>query len=338
MLRPRDAATGRASTMKSAIRALLAALRAPLRWWAQTCLRTGFVALSLKSSHNQARPNRQKGHAPMPAQGIAIPLVWQTPEASWAVKIRPSGQSTTLQAAAPTANTLRKSQPFLSCTPKCCGSDSLKTKVSPFLGKSLTGSKADIARDVAPHLCQHRSRARIRAMFGTKRVHTLCRRLAAVACLLAYLVGGFGLAPEVLALAAWMEGSHTVAVGAGQDEVSIVLKHGYTRPAVAAAFAEQRAANQPHHHGLASRLVCLIGSAYSPRENDHVASFTIPSGCERRALHEDSLRVSKPVPLQIRCPRSYSFAAIFAPRAASVFASFSSSSPILATGTTVLLI
>lgn len=99
------------------------------------------------------------------------------------------------------------------------------------------------------------------------------RGLAALACLAAFCLGPARILPLFFALAAGIEGSHTVRLEAGGDgETKVVLCH----EAAGAAQANHTPAHQTpaglHHHGPASQVLCLLaGSANG--EQDHVACF-----------------------------------------------------------------
>lgn len=95
---------------------------------------------------------------------------------------------------------------------------------------------------------------------------TRIRRFAALVCAAAYLLGGIEVFPEVLALGAWLEGSHSVGVALGADQVTVVLSHSR------AGAHSYSGANPVHHHGPVARVICLL--ATSQTRPDHVAAFS----------------------------------------------------------------
>src|SRR6476660_2966307 len=104
------------------------------------------------------------------------------------------------------------------------------------------------------------------------------RQLAAFVCAIAYLFGGMELLPELLALSASLEGSHSLQLTHSGAQVQIILSHqleraGKVPPPLAAAS---------HRHGVASRVFCLFAER-TPAPADHVASFDTSSLCERPA-------------------------------------------------------
>lgn len=102
---------------------------------------------------------------------------------------------------------------------------------------------------------------------------SVCFRRASVgACLLAYLQAA-GFMPVLLAIAAAVEGSHTVSLGCTSDHVSVILHH------------ECGSGTQgfQHHHGPVSRVICLWGNDGPPPPADHVASFNCSTACEKTA-------------------------------------------------------
>jgi hypothetical protein len=101
------------------------------------------------------------------------------------------------------------------------------------------------------------------------------RQIAALACALTYLFGGMELLPQLLALAASIEGSHTVRLTRSGEQVLIVLSHESGGPGLG-PFA-----GVPHRHGAASRIFCVLAERTTARP-DHVAAFAASALCENR--------------------------------------------------------
>lgn len=113
----------------------------------------------------------------------------------------------------------------------------------------------------------------------------VCRSgLTAWVCLLAYLVGGVELLPQVLALGASMEGSHRVLLDSSEGRVSVILSHHRSGPACGDAAVPC----PPHRHGAAAKLVCLFAPAQTPQA-DHVALFARASVCTKSTIDQRSM-------------------------------------------------
>ena len=94
-------------------------------------------------------------------------------------------------------------------------------------------------------------------------------------CLATYLLGGAQIFPGLLALAACLEGSHEVRVGSPDSEFELVLHH----PSRADRQTVCEENQCVHHHGLASRVVCLLASQ-SDSDPDHVLRLATGAVCE----------------------------------------------------------
>ena len=93
----------------------------------------------------------------------------------------------------------------------------------------------------------------------------LFHRAAGVICTVIYLVGGLGLGAQMLAVAAWLEGTHEVLVGRSGEQTYIALHHR-------AALSNQQITT-PHRHGIAAQAICAFAENGNRSETDHVASF-----------------------------------------------------------------
>jgi hypothetical protein len=106
------------------------------------------------------------------------------------------------------------------------------------------------------------------------------RRAAALACAAAYLFSGTETLPQLLALGAWLEGSHTVHVGRSQGQLSAVLSHERGVPGGLGRTPRHPTETRLHRHGLGARIFCLFTDRTAP-ETDHVATFAAPLACKR---------------------------------------------------------
>ena len=104
------------------------------------------------------------------------------------------------------------------------------------------------------------------------------RRFAALICIAVYLAGGVEVVPDLIAVAAWLEGSHRVCLARTQDHVTVVLSHDRAGSSAPAA----RRPSLQHSHGTASRFICLFADQ-SQTGSDHVAQFTGNQTAERTA-------------------------------------------------------
>ncbi len=145
------------------------------------------------------------------------------------------------------------------------------------------------------------------------------RRVAALVCMGACLLGQTETLPQVLALGAWVEHSHTVQVAQANGQVTVVLSHQRGSPLRPDFTPRHQAGNPRHRHGPAARLFCCFASSPASRA-DHTASFASGAICESAqgvikvpATHSDTpvvvlssamfsseLGVSKPLPSPTR--------------------------------------
>jgi hypothetical protein len=113
------------------------------------------------------------------------------------------------------------------------------------------------------------------------------RRLAALICATAYLLGGAEVFPQFLALAACVEGSHRVQLSRDSEHVKVVLRHEGGTPGRPDYDPRLQAGNVQHRHGPAARVICLF-APQSPVMPDHVGQFAANpvsevSGCGSKA-------------------------------------------------------
>lgn len=99
----------------------------------------------------------------------------------------------------------------------------------------------------------------------------------ALVCLTAYLLGGVGLLPQVLAFGAWLEGSHTVYPSVTAGQIEIVLSHEHHTPG-----PRHDGGPQVHRHGPTARVICLFVTQTGSK--DHAASFAITPICEKPSI------------------------------------------------------
>jgi len=118
------------------------------------------------------------------------------------------------------------------------------------------------------------------------------RQLAAFVCAIAYLFGGMELLPELLALSASLEGSHSLQLTHSGAQVQIILGHQRRGPGTPSP--EEILVAGSHRHGVASRVFCLFAER-TPARPDHVASFGTSSLCERPAAKFQAPAASAPV-------------------------------------------
>lgn len=90
------------------------------------------------------------------------------------------------------------------------------------------------------------------------------RAMAGLVCLLAFLCGASGALPELCALAASLDRSHTPLVGARDNGLVLVLSH-VKRGASAATTPR-------HRHGVVARGLCLLANQNSTQA-DHRLEF-----------------------------------------------------------------
>jgi hypothetical protein len=129
-------------------------------------------------------------------------------------------------------------------------------------------------------------------MSKDKYIRTGVRRCAALVCAAAYLLGGMEVLPEFLALGAWLEGSHSVRIALGGDQVTVVLRHERIG---SKDVGNSRGATLLHRHGPVARVICLLDS--SSATPDHVARFN-PS-----QLSESARQIAKVMPERSVCER-----------------------------------
>jgi hypothetical protein len=112
------------------------------------------------------------------------------------------------------------------------------------------------------------------------RWRTLHKRVAAFLCLMPLLLGQSEVLPGLLALGAGVEGSHTVCVGASQNEFKLVLSHERGQPGRSDYNPRHSPTQALHRHGLASKILCTLASAAPPGLPDHIAAFGSSSTTE----------------------------------------------------------
>ncbi len=128
------------------------------------------------------------------------------------------------------------------------------------------------------------------------------RRVAALVCMGACLLGQTETLPQVLALGAWVEHSHTVQVAQANDQVTVVLSHQRGSPLRLDVTPRHQAGNPRHWHGPAARLFCCFASSPASRA-DHTASFASGKICE-----------SAPGVIKVPATRSDTLAAVLSSR------------------------
>jgi len=104
------------------------------------------------------------------------------------------------------------------------------------------------------------------------------RRVAALACAAAYLVSGTETLPQLLALGASLEGSHTVYVGRSQTQIIAVLSHERSVPERPGYNPQRQVGSRLHRHGGAVSIFCLFDGR-GARNADHVVTFPASSAC-----------------------------------------------------------
>lgn len=129
-------------------------------------------------------------------------------------------------------------------------------------------------------------------MSKDKHIRAGLRRCAALVCAAAYLLGGMEVIPEFLALGAWLEGSHSVRMALGGDQVTVVLSH--ERIGSKGVINAGRA-NLLHRHGPVARMICLLDA--SQATPDHVARFN------PNQLSESVRQIAKATPERPVCAR-----------------------------------
>lgn len=90
------------------------------------------------------------------------------------------------------------------------------------------------------------------------------RWLTGVTCLLAYLCGSLGALPELCALAASLDRSHTPFFAVRDSGTTLVLSH--------ARIGVSSVANGSHRHGIIARGLCVLANADSSSP-DHRLEF-----------------------------------------------------------------
>ncbi|MBI5388540.1 MAG: hypothetical protein HZA90_28070 [Verrucomicrobia bacterium] len=97
--------------------------------------------------------------------------------------------------------------------------------------------------------------------------------------LLICLLGQVEVWPDLLALGAWLEGSHAVRLGRGEATIQLVLCHAGVRAGQADVTRGQGLCPANHRHGMASKLVCVVADRADGLP-DHAASFHTAWTCE----------------------------------------------------------
>jgi hypothetical protein len=112
-------------------------------------------------------------------------------------------------------------------------------------------------------------------MFGTTKngCRVWMKRVGALLCLVPLLLGQSEVLPGLLAMAAAVEGSHTVHVGTSPGEFKLVLSHERGQVGRSDYNPRHSPSNASHRHGMASRILCTFASRSSPLWPDHVATF-----------------------------------------------------------------
>lgn len=100
----------------------------------------------------------------------------------------------------------------------------------------------------------------------------MLRQVAGVVCVGAYLLGGTETLPQLLAVSAWVEGSHKVQVAQDGQQMTVVLSHQGRLGWQPERAPCHQTANFQHRHGPATRLFCFFATP-APSKADHVASF-----------------------------------------------------------------
>lgn len=116
-------------------------------------------------------------------------------------------------------------------------------------------------------------------MFSSVSSRSGLRQVAGLVCAAAYLLGETETLPQLLALGAWLEGSHRVQVAQAGDQVTVVLSHQRGSPRRPDYTARQQAGNPQHWHGPAARLFCCLAEPAGSKA-DHIASFASGAICE----------------------------------------------------------
>ena len=90
------------------------------------------------------------------------------------------------------------------------------------------------------------------------------QRLASLVCLLAFLCGASGVLPELCALMASFDRSHSPLIGAREAGLVVILSHAKNRTPAAP--------NTPHRHSVVARGLCLLANQ-NPTQTDHRLEF-----------------------------------------------------------------
>ncbi len=96
--------------------------------------------------------------------------------------------------------------------------------------------------------------------------------IEALLCLLAALMGPAQLLPDLLALGAALENSHTVHVGSDGSGLHLVLSHERGQPGRPDYTPRHHPLDTRHRHGLAAGLLCVL-AANDVGEPEHSAFF-----------------------------------------------------------------
>ena len=106
------------------------------------------------------------------------------------------------------------------------------------------------------------------------RLRSWFKPLQAILCLVPLLVGQTDILPGFLAIAAALEGSHTVYVATSTSRVKLQLSHERGQPGRPGFLPNHQPTNPAHHHGLATKALCILGGSAQSRADHHVCFST----------------------------------------------------------------
>jgi len=109
--------------------------------------------------------------------------------------------------------------------------------------------------------------------------------------LLALLDGPAQFVPELLAVAAAFEGSHTVYVGQTETGCKVILSHQRGQTGRRDYDPRHEPTNAAHRHGIGSRLLCTLAGS-TQQLSDHVASFSNGSSSESSRVQTKAKRLA----------------------------------------------